>query len=94
MLANSRLHFKSNINSFENQFLPRKQTALPGLLESPKSCSPAFKVSGAEPLLNAIFGKLLLPRLDATPAPQHPAVGLGAGQVGREAWAAPTWDLI
>lgn len=36
----------------------------------------------------------MLPRLDAAPAPQLPAVGLGAGQAGQEAWAAPAWDLV
>lgn len=50
--------FQSNINSFENQFLPRKQTAPPGFLQSPESCSPTCKV--LEPFLhNAIAGNPL-----------------------------------
>lgn len=50
--------FQSNITSFENQFLPRKQTAPPGFLQSPESCSPTCKV--LEPFLhNAIAGNLL-----------------------------------
>lgn len=41
--GSSGMHFKRNSESFEDQFLPRKQTALLGLLQSPH---PA-KVSGA-----------------------------------------------
>lgn len=78
MPAHSRLHFKSNVNSFENQFLPRK------LLQRPESCSPTFRASGAGLLLNNSVGKLFLPRLDALPAAWLPTAGLGAGW---EAWS-------
>lgn len=59
MPANSRLRFKSNINSFENQFLPRKQAALPGLLQHPECCSPTRRACWSCSSFNGAFGNPL-----------------------------------
>lgn len=60
----SGMHFKRSSESFEDQFLPRKQTALPGLLQSPSPALPLPKF--LELCLRQSSGRCLS-HLDAAP---------------------------